>query len=818
MLKAAISSASGLIIILIFFSTCREKEYFTQRNLDFNQNWRFVEDSIEGAQKTDFDDRQWRLLDLPHDWSVEDFKIQDEEHRGPFVKNLPMGHDVGYMRGGTGWYRKEFVVDQANAGKEVLLHFDGVMGEMTLWVNDKEAGSHVYGYTPFYFNITKFLNAPGQKNIIAIRVYKPNENSRWFTGAGIYRAVELSYLAQVHVNTWGLGIKSILNEDGVASLNLDLTIENSSEVERDISVKTEIIAPDKSIVYFEPESLKVPPSDRAKIALQGIIPNPILWNPDMPALYVAKVKLFENGRQIDEYKQDFGIRTITYSAEAGLAINGKNVLLKGACLHHDNGLLGAAAFQRAEERKVEIMKENGYNAIRTSHNPPSKYFLEACDRLGMLVIDEAFDMWIKPKRKNDYHRHFEQWWKTDLQAMVLRDRNHPSIIMWSFGNEVQERADPAGVEIGKNCISAIREIDDTRPITQAVCGFWDNPGKVWDDSAPAFEILDISGYNYQWTEYEADHAKYPDRIMYGSETFPLEALENWQLVEKHSYIIGDFVWTGMDYIGESGIGHSIYPVPEDQQVFLMPWPTYLAWCGDIDIIGNKKPQSYYRDVVWGESKLEIMVHEPNTTGHPEVTSKWGWPNELPSWSWEGHEGEILEVRVFSVYPNVRLELNGEVIGEKIIRESDQLIAVFEVPYAPGILKSVAFHENELLAEKVLHTSGQVASIELKPDATEIAAGTASLVFIQAAALDENGNLTDKYQADAHVTVEGPGALIAAGNAGPVLQGSFQDEHFSFYQGKALIIVRSTGAEGLISVSLNAGDLKSRMLNIRTTSK
>jgi beta-galactosidase len=807
-----------LIAILLIISSCSKQEFLSQRNLDFNQQWRFIEDSVVGAHNSDFDDSQWRLLDLPHDWSVEDFIVQDDDHIGPFVKNLPMGHDVGYLRGGTGWYRKDFVVGEENAGKEVILHFDGVMGEMNLWVNDKKVGINVYGYTPFYFNITDFLNAPGQKNTIAIEVFKPTEDSRWFTGAGIYRSVEISYLNPVHISVWGVGIKTAMTDAATASMEMALKIENSGDTQRLVVVNTVITGPDGETFQIESEVIRVISKEVKNIVLHTTINDPVTWDTDHPELYSVEVSLSENDRVIDALVQDFGIRTIAYSAEAGFALNGKNVLLKGACLHHDNGLLGAAAFPRAEERKVQIMKENGYNAIRTSHNPPSKYFLEACDRLGMLVIDEAFDMWIKRKRKNDYHRHFEQWWKSDLEAMVMRDRNHPSIIMWSFGNEVQERADPAGVEIGKNCIAAIREIDDTRPITQAVCGFWDNPGKVWDDSAPAFEILDISGYNYQWAEYESDHEKYSERIMYGSETFPLEALENWQMVEKHPYIIGDFVWTGMDYIGESGIGHSIYPDPDDLKVSLMPWPTYLAWCGDIDIIGNKKPQSYYRDVVWGESKLEILVHEPNTSGHHEATSKWGWPNELPSWTWDGHGGTPLQVRVFSTYPSVRLELNGEVIGEKEISDSEKLTAIFEVPYAPGTLKAVAFHENEILAEKVLRTTGKPASFELNPDALEISAGTGSLVFIQATALDEHNNLSDIYQADVSVTIEGPGALIAAGNASPVLQGSIQDEHFSFFRGKALIIVRSTGEEGLIGVSVTDGELKSRVVNIRATGK
>ena len=300
-----------------------------------------------------------------------------------------------------------------------------------------------------------------------------------------------------------------------------------------------------------------------------------------------------------------------------------------------------------------------------------------------------------------------------------RDLNHPSIIMWSFGNEVQERADSSGVAIGENCISTIRSIDDTRPITQAVCGFWDNPGKEWDDSAPAFEILDIGGYNYQWANYEKDHEKHPGRIMYGSESVPNEAFDNWQLVEKLSWVVGDFVWTGMDYIGESGIGHSIYPKPEDERTFLMPWPTYISWCGDIDITGNKKPQSYYRDILWDESNLEILVHEPNTSGVEEVTSFWGWPNELPSWNWEGHEGEMLEVNVYSSYPKVRLELNSELIGEAAVSESSRFTAKFKVAYQPGELVAMGMENNEIREEKVIHTSSDPRRLETIEEEKEI---------------------------------------------------------------------------------------------------
>ncbi|MCK4748449.1 MAG: glycoside hydrolase family 2, partial [Bacteroidales bacterium] len=376
---------------------------------------------------------------------------------------------------------------------------------------------------------------------------------------------------------------------------------------------------------------------------------------------------FANGEEVDRYQQLFGIRSIEYGVEDGFLLNGKEVLMKGACMHHDNGLLGAAAFKDAEYRRVQVMKENGYNAIRTSHNPPSEHFLNACDEIGMLVIDESFDHWVNPKRPNDYSNYFEEWHIKDVQAMVYRDRNHPSVVMWSFGNEVKERADPEGIEIGKTLKSLIKEVDNTRPVTQAVCFFWDNPGKEWDYSAGAFSMLDIGGYNYQFLEYESDHQLYSERLMYGSETFPAQAWENWEMVKRLKYVLGDFIWTGMDYIGESGIGHNrLVGDQPSRGSFLKPWPWYISWCGDIDILGNQKPQSYYRDILWEESKLEMMVVRPVPEGMRSVISMWGWYDELNSWNWEGFEGKPIKVKVYTSYPVVRLELNGEIIGTRTL--------------------------------------------------------------------------------------------------------------------------------------------------------
>jgi beta-galactosidase len=806
-------SGCGFLLVALIISSCNQPEFKSQRNMDFNHGWRFLEDSIPEAQIVEFDDQSWRLVSLPHDWSVEDHQIRDSTHTGPFVKDLPLGHDVGYLRGGTGWYRKEFVVENENAGKEVILHFDGVMSEMKLWVNGTEIGEHVYGYTPFYFNITDFLNGPGEKNIIALQVYKPMENSRWFAGAGIYRSVEISYLEPVHVDVWGLAVKVDVKDDGEAGVELDLNIENHGESDVEIEIKAEIMAPDGTVMQWPAESATLPQEGKKRISVPGVIDHPALWDIDDPRVYTAKILVFEQGRQIDEYTQEFGIRTIEYSVDGGLLLNGEKILLKGGCMHHDNGLLGAAAFQEAEERRVRTMKDNGFNSIRTSHNPPSKYFLEACDKLGMLVIDEAFDMWVKPKRRNDYHQYFQEWWKKDLESMVMRDRNHPSIIMWSFGNEVQERADSSGVVIAKNCIEAIRAIDDTRPITQAVCGFWDNPGKEWDDSAPAFETLDIGGYNYKWDQYKSDHEKYPDRIMFGSESVPKEAFENWQLVEELPYVIGDFVWTGMDYIGESGIGYSEYPNPDDERFFLMPWPTYISWCGDIDIIGNKKPQSYYRDILWGESNLEILVHEPNTSENEELTSFWGWPNEVPNWNWEGHEGEVVSVNVYSTFPRVRLELNGEVVGEESVSEESKFTATFNVPYAPGELKAIGLIDGVVKDEKVLQSSGELASLQLMAESTTVEAGKRGIVYVQVSALDENGILVNRSSDDLSVVVEGAGEVLAAGNANPKLEGSIQDDKMKLFNGKGLIVVRSTGDEGTIRISVKSGELSSESVTI-----
>lgn len=795
-----------LLFVLIIQLSCSSdvsESYF--RDADFNGQWEFHMGDIPDPFDTEREKSAWIQIQLPHDWSIMEYELQDSLHEGPFFKDLPGGADVGYLRNGTAWYRKTFETPVNSENKRIILSFDGVQSQMELWVNGILIGEHAYGYTPFQFDISTALKEPGKTNMIAVKTVNPGENSRWFAGAGIYRPVGLSVLHPVAVSPWGVYVSTPEVTKDQATIAIEIEISNMllSEVE----VKGEILffAPDKRRMQVYTDSIKVEADSRGILQASVQMPDPMLWSPGQPDLYAAEVILYSDGKEVDSYHTSFGIRSIGYSVENGFLLNGEEILMKGACMHHDNGLLGAAAFRDAEYRRVKRMKENGYNAIRASHNPPSESFLNACDELGMLVIDEAFDHWVLPKRPNDYSNYFKEWHVRDIQAMVYRDRNHPCVVMWSFGNEVQERADPEGIEIGKALVAAIRELDNTRPVTQAVCGFWDNPGKEWDYSAGAFSMLDIGGYNYQFQNYESDHIKFPERMMYGSESVPQHAWENWELVKRFPFVIGDFVWTGMDYIGESGIGHNrlVEKGAEDEGNFLKPWPWYISWCGDIDILGNKKPQSYYRDVVWGESNLELMVSTPVPKGKESRLSYWGWYDEEKHWNWEGHEGEDMHVKVYSSYPQVKLELNGEVAGISKIDSLDKFVAQFTVPYEAGELRAIGMRGSEEMESVTLKTTGPATQLMLNTEQKAIDARNNALVFINVEALDQETLHSATSNAELRVKVSGPAQLQAAGSANPAHQGSFTDETFSLFKGRGLVIIRSTGEAGTITVEVSS---------------
>ncbi|HLG40847.1 MAG TPA: glycoside hydrolase family 2 TIM barrel-domain containing protein, partial [Chitinophagaceae bacterium] len=600
---------SWLTFIIYFFISCSQPTNeltVDDRIRDFDSDWRFIKDSIAGAEQPGFDDSKWRVLDLPHDWSIEDLPEQiPGKTIGPFSKESEgalNGASTAHTVGGTGWYRKIFTLNSDDQNKLISVYFEGVYTETDVWINGKYAGAHKHGYTSFFFDITKFCKPAGEKNLMAVRVINKGKNSRWYSGSGIYRHVKLIVTNPLHIDQWGVYITTPKVSAEEATIKIVTSISNETDEKSDIKLHTHIFDANGNFVT-ETETLQsVNANRKANIPQEIFVKMPMLWSPDSPFLYKAEIAVIVKGETEDVMKIDFGIRSVSFSAENGFLLNGQKIELKGGCVHHDNGILGAAAIDRAEERRIELLRANGFNAVRSSHNPPSPAFLDACDRLGMLVIDEAFDMWQKPKNPDDYHNFFDEWWERDLSSMVLRDRNHPSIILWSIGNEIQERADSSGLAIIKKFKPKINQLDSSRLITAAVCEFWDNPGKKWPATIPTFALLDVGGYNYQWMQYESDHQQFPQRIMAGTESVPRHAFENWQLVEKHPYVIGDFVWTAMDYLGESGIGHTGCDNVKDE--FSMPWPWFNSWCGDIDLAGNKKPQSYYRDVVWRRSKIE----------------------------------------------------------------------------------------------------------------------------------------------------------------------------------------------------------------------
>jgi beta-galactosidase len=806
-----------LSLTLVFISCNRNAGSGCFRDADFNAAWQFHMGDISDPSMAGGDESGWIPVDLPHDWGIIDYELQDSLHKGPFYKDLPGGASVGYLRDGTAWYRKEYVTPEKIEGEQIILGFDGVQTQMELWVNGILIGEHVYGYTPFQFDIAPALHGPGENNIIAVKTVNTGDNSRWYAGAGIYRPVTLSVLQPVAVAPWGFYVTTSDVSADRAIVNMEIEVSNGLESEVEVTGEIHIISPDQEQIELTIPATVIDAGTESTLTASTTISDPALWNIDQPYLYRAELILKADGKRVDSYDTNFGIRSIAYSAEEGFLLNGEELLLKGACMHHDNGLLGAAAFRDAEYRRVKRMKENGYNAIRTSHNPPSASFLNACDEIGMVVMDESFDQWMKPKRPNDYSNYFEEWHIRDVQAMVYRDRNHPSVVIWSIGNEIPERADPEGMEIGAELVKAIKEVDDTRPVTQAVCAFWDHPGRGWDYSEGAFSMLDIGGYNYLYMQYEPDHLKYPDRIMVGTESFPLQAWENWEMVKRHPYVIGDFVWTGMDYIGESGIGHNDLVIRSlrARGTFLKPWPWYVSWCGDIDILGNQKPQSLYRDVLWGKSKLEILASTPVPEGMERRPSMWGWYDELNHWNWKGFEGRPIAVKVYSTYPEVKLELNGEEIGRMKIDSTDKYTALFEVPYAPGELRATGISEGKDMESVVLQTSGEASQLLLDAEKTVISADRDALAYINVRATDQDGLLEPEDSSEVIIKVSGPALLQAAGNADPVLQGSLTDKTFNLFRGKGMVIVRSTGKPGTINIEVASEGLEPASVTIES---
>jgi beta-galactosidase len=807
----------GIFLFIALSPACRRAEVpaeFTEAikgkgrsEILFDADWKFHRGDTSGAETASFDHSAWRTVNLPHDWSIEDLPGKESA----IDSNALGGIDAGYLTGGTGWYRKEFFLPLALKNKHFQLRFDGVYMNSEVWVNGEPVGENPYGYTSFRFDITPNLK-PGSVNCIAVKVRNEGRNSRWYSGSGIYRHVWFTVAAPVHLDPWKISVTTVRADSSSAKISIASELLNDSKLPAKAVAAVSVYTPEGKLLSRSESTCEIDAGKTSLTETEFNIVAPSLWSVVHPRLCSASVELFVEDREgrrilVDRIDTPFGIRTVTVSAEEGLKLNGKKILLKGGCMHHDNGPLGGAAFDRAEERRVELMKASGFNAIRCSHNPPSPAFLAACDRLGMLVIDEAFDMWSEPKNPDDYHKWFAGWWRKDVESMVYRDRNHPSVIFWSIGNEIPERAKPEGRKLAADISEYIRKIDPSRLITSAVNG-------VGPDMDPYFSALDICGYNYEKDKYVPDHKRLPSRVMFGSESFALEAFDYWMAVKDNPWVIGDFVWTGFDYLGEASIGWLGYP----HEGSFYPWTA--AYCGDIDICGFRRPQSFYREVLWSDSvSLSLFVHPPVPTfpANPKKAewSKWEWQDVVASWNWKGSEGKTLKVDVYSNSPEVELFLNGRSLGKKKTDRQTKWIASWNVRYEAGILEARSYSKGMTVSAKTLRTAGEPEKIAMKADRGIIKSDNADLSYVTVELTDSSGIPVPVSGKMIKFSITGPGTVEAVGSPDPRGTESFKLPHRKTFQGRCLVIIRSGKQPGEIKLKAESDGCSSSELTVRS---
>lgn len=771
----------------------------SKQNLD--RAWRFHLGDPQWGHGKPGDDSTWRLVDLPHDWSIE----------LPRRAENPCGVSGGFFEMGRAWYRKTIVAPAEWAGKHVSLEFEGVYMNAEVRINEHYLGRHPYGYTSFHFDLTPYLKI-GAENVISVCVDNSHQmNSRWYSGSGIYRHVWLAVNEPVHVARWGTYVTTPQVEAHQTIVQVRTRLENKSGHDQPVTLHSRVITPDGVLVAEMSASVSF--SDWREFDQDLVVNRPMLWSPDSPLLYRLESEVEVAGQVVDRLETPFGIRTLAFSATEGFRLNGQPLKLKGGCVHHDNGILGSTSYDRAEERKVEIHKASGYNAIRCAHNPPSPAFLDACDRLGMLVIDEAFDCWREGKNPGDYHVAFDDWWQRDVDSMMYRDRNHPCIILWSIGNEVMERdGRSAGAEVARQLAARVRALDETRPVIAAMCGNWDGR-TTWADTAAVFATLDVGGYNYQLANYAPDHALYPERMIIGTESTPMEAFAHWMAVEASPYVLGDFVWTSLDYLGESGIGRVHFD--GDKGSFLGPFPWHHANCGDLDLCGFKRPQSFYRDILWKtNSPLYIAVHTPIPEGKTPKITYWGWPDVQPNWTWPAQENTLFKVDVYSACDQVELFLNGTSLGVQPSGQAEKFTATFDVPYQPGELKAVGYLAGQRTAETALHTATVPVALRLSPDRAHLRAGQQDLSYITVELLDANATLHPCADRLVSFTLEGPGTIAAVGSPDPTSLEAYRGDSRSTFHGRCLVVVKAGDEPGEIRLSAKAEGVTGAALSLK----
>ncbi|AFN74219.1 glycoside hydrolase family 2 sugar binding protein [Melioribacter roseus P3M-2] len=771
----------------------------------FDKNWRFHLGDIKGAENPAFDDSNWRVLNLPHDYSIE----------GSFDSTYASA--TGYLPGGIGWYRKEFRLSPDDKNYNYYLQFDGVYERSEVWLNGRFLGRRPYGFISFYYDLTPYLNFGDKKNVIAVRVDNSDvADSRWYTGSGIFRHVWLYKKNRIHVANWGAFVTSHFVNKKRANVRAVTEVENNTNDDKLVKLQSIIIDSEGNVVGQTESEIIIPAGAKHEYDASINIKNPRLWSIEEPYLYRLVNKVYDGKLLADNDTVNFGVRTIRFDANEGFFLNDKPVTIKGVCLHNDAGPLGSAVPVREWESRLELMKEMGANAIRTSHNPPPPELLDLCDRMGFLVMDEAFDEWKIGKKKwikgwnvgqeagasglnkyysqNGYGDYFEEWAKRDLQDMVRRDRNHPSVILWSIGNEIDYPNDPYTdptrdnyepwrppafelTEIAKRLYDYIKEIDTTRPVTAALANI------PLSNEIGYAQILDVVGYNYQEQYYQRDHARFPERKIIGSENG--DSYSAWLAVKNNPFVSGQFLWTGIDYLGEAG-----------------KFPSRSNTSGLIDLCDFKKPGFYYRKSLWTDEPMVFVSVTP-----PYDTLNRFRFNTVESWNWDNYKEKELQVVAFTNCDSVRLLLNNRMISTKKLSDAEDAMIFWKVKYESGELTALAYRNGKVVAKHIIKTASEPESIILKSDRSSIEADGKDIARIEIIVVDKNGNRVPYADNIVETEVVGEGINIGFGNGDSKNLESFKSNAHSVYRGRARLFVQSNGNKGKIIVRAKSKNLK-----------
>jgi hypothetical protein len=799
------TSALGALLLAVvpcYAQAPRERQLF-------DNGWRFHLGDVSQGQATTLADKDWRAVDLPHDWSIE----------GPYSQKNASG--TGFLPGGIAWYRKTFQLPASMRGRRVSIRFDGVYRDSTVWINGELLGSRPYGYSTFEYDLTPKMRTGDFPNVLAVRVdHSVVADSRWYPGSGIYRHVWLNVSGPLYI--WDSYITTPIAGESEALVSIETRVLYYPPGETRATLVTSVLNEREEEVASVKGDQAITTGKGRTFAQQVAIPRPSLWSPEQPHLYTAVSRVYLDGKVVDEQRTSFGIRSFYFSPDKGLVLNGRPIKMKGVCIHHDLGALGAAFFEEALERRLKSFKAMGVNAIRCSHNPMAPEFYDLCDRMGFLVMDEAFDEWIGGKRKwaegrnngavarRGYNEAFETWGVRDAQDMVLRDRNHPSIIMWSIGNEIDYPTDPfvhprgrhdnsippdpggkaptlsadLMPEIARRLISTVKQFDVTRPVTMALADI---------DASNATGIanmLDVVGYNYLEQFYDRDHKAYPNRVIYGSENS--RSLAAWRPVALNDYVGGQFLWTGMNFLGEAN-----------------RWPTHGSNSGLLDLEGFWKPDAFFRQALWSDNPMVWAAAWAPGSDEARIA---GWPGNLgrtslvERWGWTADPRKNIPIEIYSNCDSVELLLNGRSLGEKPIADHLLPALVWTVPNEAGTVEILGKKAGAIAARFQLKTVGPPERIELSPDLQTLRNDGRQVSTIVVQAVDRNGSRVPDAAQTVTFEVAGAGRLIAAGNADLTDGSSVTTSHVKLYQGRAVATVRSAAGSGKITVRATAPGL------------